>query len=246
MISVSGYPDTMPRPRKRAGIPEKPRRRGPQRDHPNRIHILVKEANTDYAEVGEKVGSHETTIARLASGKAKLTVAWMERLAPVLGVPPADIKWPPATRGMRPVRVRGAIEAGSWAENHEWEPSRQYDVMIPDEPAMRRINLYAGQVQGESMNLRYPPGTVVIFSNVRQGGPDQIKAGRRYHVRRTRADGLTEDTVKLLFKDDLGRLWLKPESSHPEHQAFLPLEGTDGETIEIIGRVRFAVQKEPD
>ena len=64
VVSISGYPAGMParKPRKPASRNAKPR------EYPNRIHELVRANKTTYAEVGEQVGSHEVTIAKLANG----------------------------------------------------------------------------------------------------------------------------------------------------------------------------------
>jgi transcriptional regulator with XRE-family HTH domain len=210
--------------------------------YPNRIAELTKARGMTYATVGEALKAHEVTIAKLANDGQELTFSWMKRLAQVFDVTPAEIIARPAAEGMRRVRVLGAIQAGAWGEHHEWPEEDRYDVMLPDDPALRGLQLYAGEIAGPSMNLRYQEGTVVIFSRVVADA--EIKEGRRYHVRQTRADGQTEETIKTLVKGEDGRFWLRPESTHPDFQEWIPLDGRPGGTIEVLGRVRYAVQRE--
>lgn len=243
-VSVSGYSGGMPKARSSRPPRKKAARSRAPRPRPNRIRELNKARGLTNEIVGEKVGAHPVTISRLATGKIDLTQEWMERLAPVYDVTPGEIAWKPAQAGLRRVRVKGSLQAGEWAETNEWEEDRQRDVMIPDDPELRPVSLYAGEVAGDSMNRIYPAGTVVVLSPVGGTGPDQVREGARYHVRHTRRDGQVEDTIKTLVRGEGGHWWLKPESTHPEHQSWIPLDGVEGETIELIGRVRYAVKRE--
>jgi hypothetical protein len=221
----------------------KPRARGAGRVYPNRIAELTKARGLTYAALGDLVDAHEVTIANLATGSQGLTHEWMIRLAGPLGVQPEEIISKPIADGMRRVRVRAFLEAGDWGETHEWSDDDQYDVIIVDDPALRGASLYAAEIRGQSMNLRYPERSIAVFSRI-VGRPNEIISGRRYHIRRTRPDGMIEETIKTLIRDDAGRYWLKPESSSPEHQAWIPLDGDKDATVEIVGRARFVVHRE--
>lgn len=242
VVSVYDYPFPMPRGSKRAPAKKPSRRIAVPRVYPNRIHELTKLRKLTYADVAEALGegTHSVTIAKLASGTMQLTFDWMKRLARVFHVEPQEIIAKPIGADLRRVRVAGALKAGSFAESYEWSEEDRYDVMVRDLAAYRRLELYAGEISGDSMNLRYPDGSVVVMS---KGGSDLV-VGRRYHVRITRTDGTSEDTIKTLERGEDGRYWLKPESSNPEHQAWIPLDGIPDATVELIGRVRFAVQRE--
>jgi phage repressor protein C with HTH and peptisase S24 domain len=113
---------------------------------------------------------------------------------------------------------------------------------VPDDPNYRSLTLYAGRVVGDSMNRVYPDGTIVVLSRMAQR-PGEILEGKRYHIRRTRAGGLIEETIKTLVRDSKGRYWMQPESDSPEFAA-VPLDGGEDETIELIGRVRWSVRPE--
>lgn len=215
---------------------------------PNRIKELTRAAKTTYAKIAEHFGVHEVTIANLARGKARggtdLTQEWMEKLGAYFGVPSHEIITKPLVAGLRRVKVTGALAAGAWREGFNYDPEDAFDVLIPDEESLRLISLYAGKIEGPSMNKRYADGSVLVFSYV-GASPSDIQVGGRYHVRRTQPDGMVEDTVKTLVKDETtGKFWLMPESTDPAHQEWIPLEGAKGTTVELVGRVRYAVQRE--
>ncbi len=226
------------------------------REYPNRIVELMKARGWTYPQLAQAVQDYAATIDdrgklkttavsmnRLAIGTTELTLEWMRFLAAVFSVAPEEIIAKPIMDGMRRVKVMGALRAGVWAEAHQWAIDEQYEIMIPDDPAMRNVALYAGLLQGESMNRRYPDGAIIILSRITQK-PGEIVEGRRYHVRLTHADGLTEETIKTLARDAAGEYWLKPESDHPEFQEWISLDGKPGTTVELIGRVRGVFHRE--
>lgn len=147
--------------------------------------------------------------------------------------------------GLRSVRVAAHVQAGYWAETWEWTDDEQYEVAVPDEPQLAQFRLYAAETRGPSMNRRWPERTVVVFTNVAETEEAPIP-GKRYVVQRLRADGQREHTVKLLHRDESGKLWLIPESTDPLFQTPISIEdGADDEdTVAIIGRVHFAVTRE--
>lgn len=210
--------------------------------HPNRIRELTKKNKTTYGEIAHELGTSETQIGRLASGGRKLTQDWMIRLAGVLNCTPAEILEKPVAEGLRAIAVSGRVEAGVWAESHALPEEDHYTVMVPDDPNLRGLTLYAREINGESMNLLYPHGSVIVLSNMLQR-PGEILAGKRYHVRVTRADGSVEETIKTLMRGANGTYWLKPESDSPEFTA-IPLKDGDADEVILLGRVRWAVRRE--
>jgi len=57
----------------------------------NRIRELRKKAKLSQAELGEKVGLHQTQIGKLESAGRNLTFEWARRIAGALGVPLVDL-----------------------------------------------------------------------------------------------------------------------------------------------------------
>lgn len=229
------------------GQPARRRARGVRaaRERGNRIFELSQAKGLTYAQIADHCGVSERTIMRLANAKAeRLNIQWMKKLAKVFGVEPEALQARPVSDALRKVRVQGTLRAGAWAESYEWPPDEHYDVMIPDDPDLRDAALYAAEVAGTSMNLRYQPGSVAVMSKITQR-PNEITEGRRYHVQIARVDGTVEDTIKTLTSDRDGKYWLKPESDDPAHQEWIPLEGKPGENVRVVGRVRYVVIREP-
>jgi transcriptional regulator with XRE-family HTH domain len=147
--------------------------------------------------------------------------------------------------GLRRVEVAAHVQAGHWEESWEWEESDRYSVYVPDLPEFQGLRLYAAETRGPSMNKRYSERTVLVFNDVQEACEEPI-VGKRYVVERRRASGEMEHTVKLLYADDDGHLWLMPESDDPRFQAPISVEeGTGNEDIVmIVGRVVFSVTRE--
>lgn len=207
----------------------------------NRIKELMKARAISRDELAELLDAHPTTISRLINGQRKLDLDWMEKFAKALNVSTAEIieERSPA----RVVTVQGFVQAGEWAETWEWDHEQQYDVAVPDDPEFRPFTLYAAEARGPSMNKRYPEGTVLVFTHAIET-EEQVSPGKRYVVERERADGLREATVKVFWIDDAGKPWLLPESDDPRFQQPIALDGDDGDTVRIVGQVRYAVSRE--
>ncbi|RUV17875.1 MAG: helix-turn-helix domain-containing protein [Mesorhizobium sp.] len=143
----------------------------------------------------------------------------------------------------RMVQVKGFVQAGAWAETWEWSDDEVYSVPVPDDPALRAFGLHAAETRGPSMNKRYPEKTVLVFTDLIETGA-QLELGRRYIVERERADGMREATVKTLWRDDGGKIWLLPESDDPRFQEPIPIDGGEDDNVRVVGRVVYAVSKE--
>ncbi|MAU41007.1 MAG: hypothetical protein CMF31_05225 [Kordiimonas sp.] len=185
----------------------------------NRLKTLRQEAGFSQAELGEKAGTTKLQIWRLEHGERQLTQRWMERLAPHLDCRPeeliAEIS-PPDTLTLSPISVIGYVQAGDWAEAHELPEDDRTQVVLPNTaPYSTAFGL---QVRGDSMNLKYEPGDIVVC--VPYADYDkEITTGKCVIVELECFQGLIESTVKELHKDDNGTIWLVPRSSNPIHQA---------------------------
>jgi transcriptional regulator with XRE-family HTH domain len=210
------------------------------REYPNRIQELTRKRGLSYQKIADALGTAYSTIANLAVGKSELTLDWMNRLAPVLGVSPADIiQEQNSITGLRRVPVDSLVHAGQWGRDQKLPDSLRYDVLIPDTEELRGIELYGLAVRGPGMNLRYPEGSTVICSPIAPTQYPDLIAGKRFHVRITRPTGECEDSIRRLEQQD-GTFWLRGESSHAAHQEWVPLAGRDGMTVQILGRVHGA------
>ncbi|MBA1141737.1 LexA family transcriptional regulator [Mesorhizobium neociceri] len=199
-------------------------------------------------EAATKAGLERTYIRDIVQGK-KLSVRTdkLESLARALQLDPGDLSLSKATASpltaLRNVPVTGFVQAGHWAETWEWSDDDVYTEGVPDDPAWRSFTLHAAEVRGPSMNRRYPENTVLVFTDLIETGA-ALEPGRRYIVERERADGLREATVKKLWRDDAGKIWLLPESDDPRFQEPIPIDGGEDDTVRIVGRVVYAVSRE--
>lgn len=139
------------------------------------------------------------------------------------GVPPEWILYgkggpQSAKRPTKPIYLRGYVQAGLWQPNWEWEGEADawQEVVIPRPPRFAGVDLFALEVRGESMNLVYPPGTLLICASVHDL-PDR-QSGDAVIIRRWNDAGDVEMTCKEFRQEPDGSIWLWPRSSRPEHQ----------------------------
>lgn len=206
----------------------------------NRLKELMKEKGISREALAEAIDAHPVTVSKLASGKMRLTDVWVEKLATALAVAPGELF---SALGPRLVTVKGHVQAGHWAESNEWPPDDWYNVPIPDDEEWRGERLYAAEARGPSMDLVFPEGTVIVFTAWVQSEQD-ILPGKRYIVEVERTDGLREATVKTLWQDENGKFWLLPESTDPRFKEAIALDGNEGDTIMLKGRVVYSVRRE--
>ena len=135
------------------------------------------------------------------------------------------------------IAIMGVVAAGLWREVMEY-PQSEWNTFTGaanvNAPLSERFGL---RVEGESMDLLYPPGT--ILECVRYWGDYPVPNGRRVIVQRKRLDGKLETTVKEYLKDASGIEWLLPRSSNPAFQAPIRADqpGDGVESVEIIAVV---------
>jgi phage repressor protein C with HTH and peptisase S24 domain len=141
----------------------------------------------------------------------------------------------PETPSPTSIWVAGYVEAGSFKEAIEWDPSRWYVVDVPVEVRFRG-RAKALEVRGQSMNLEYREGSIVIWVDCLDFRSPQH--GDHVIVYRYAQDDGVEATVKELRVVN-GKRWLWPRSDDPAHQ--LPVDvdqpGDGIASVEIKGIV---------
>lgn len=201
-------------------------------------------AGLSQAALAKLSGVSQQLISQIERGENSST-KHLPKLANALGVGVAELD--PSYSGPAPtarmVKVVGYVQAGAFEDAWEWPEESHYEVPIPSDPRLHGYALLGVETRGTSMNKRYPEGTVLIYTTAIHTH-EQMKPGRRYIIERERADGTREATVKLLWLDDRGKPWLLPESNDPLFQEPLPLSGEDGDTVRVVGQVRYAVSRE--
>lgn len=114
--------------------------------------------------------------------------------------------------------VVGTVEAGSFREAVEWDQSRWYSVDVPIPDRFRKV-AKALEVRGNSMNLEYRQGSVVVWVDVLDFRP--ARDSDHVIVYSSDRNGRIEATIKEYRIQD-GREWLWPRSDDPKHQ--LPID----------------------
>ncbi len=80
--------------------------------------------------------------------------------------------------GVTLVRVKGHVQAGYWAESWELDEVDQYTVPLPPDPEFATLKLHAAELRGQSMNKRWPEGTVIVFTDLIESG-EPVLLGKR-------------------------------------------------------------------
>lgn len=206
-----------------------------------RIKELRKQRGMTQAEVADELGIHLTNYNRLENGRADPSLSQLEHIARILRCEPSELISP--AHSTRSVKITQHVAAGYWSEAPTWDQGEWYEVVVPDDPKLRGYTLYGAEMKGPSMNKRYPEGSALVYTSLMETH-ESLAIGKRYIVEIERADGLREATVKTLWEDESGKAWLLPESNDPRHQAPIAIEGEEGDQVRVVGRVRFAVQRE--
>jgi SOS-response transcriptional repressor LexA len=174
----------------------------------NKLKIArwAKDSGVDKNSVYNFLNSHSNSLDLRTYGK----------LARSSGVPihrlTGDAPEPPSPTALW---VVGTVEAGSFREAVEWDQSRWYSVDVPVPDRFRKV-AKALEVRGNSMNLEYRPGSVVVWVDALDFRP--ARSGDHVIVYNHARDGRIEATVKEYRIQD-GREWLWPRSDDPSHQA---------------------------
>lgn len=137
------------------------------------------------------------------------------------------------------VVVIGSVAAGVWREETEWEPERRFTIAVGPSP-FQGAQRFGLRVEGRSMDLQFPPDTILDCVSIHGLGLPP-ESGDHVIVERKRADGLRETTVKRFHVDEEGRKWLVPESTRPEFQAPIEIDGAEAAEDDEIRVVAYVI-----
>src|SRR6185503_19640172 len=88
-------------------------------DMKNRIKELREAQGLSQQDLAEAAGTSNQQIGRLEKSTRRLTVEWMERLAPPLHVEPAELM--AISTSQHRIRLIGEVRAGRWQQPGEEE-----------------------------------------------------------------------------------------------------------------------------
>lgn len=186
------------------------------------------------AQKGSEGSANVTTLSALAP-VLKTTVEYLLR-----GSNNSTVM--PMVSGVRWVPLVGEVRAGAFLEAFEQE--EPFERLPYTDPQYDRAELFALRVVGNSMDLEYPDGTIVICARAVQAG---ICEGDHVVLRRRDITGKVETTLKEIILNNGGvEFW--PRSSDPKYQTpFVPppQDADDQHTWEIDGVVVSIYRKRP-
>jgi phage repressor protein C with HTH and peptisase S24 domain len=153
-------------------------------------------------------------IVEMRAGKRRIQPNEMPILASLLGLTTKTKKNTTPLTGKHEVKILGKVAVGIWVEQTFIEKDEaetiDYDRM-PGDPSAE--NLFAVIPEGDSMNLVFPTGSILICRHLYSGFAD-VRSGDYVIVERENHD-LREMTCKRLEVADDGDYLLCSESTNP-------------------------------
>ena len=142
---------------------------------------------------------------------------------------------------VQPLVMVGEVAAGIWREAMELPIADQEEVFAAPSAKYPGAGRFCLRVLGNSMNLKFPEGTVLVCIKYMDLGRNPLP-GEFVIVQRVRPDGLTEATCKQYESDGNGGAWLWPRSDRPEHQTPISVSTSDvNEKLTIHALVDSAI-----
>lgn len=130
-----------------------------------------------------------------------------------------DIKFTPNSLQpveMKTVYIRGEVQAGQWKEATEWPREDWVPTYMPPNPFYEKMNPFALKVKGDSMNLMFPDGSIVVAVNYTELGRNPEDGECVVTIRRDPLTDCFEATLKIVQIRDDGSVLLWPRSNNPD------------------------------
>jgi len=172
----------------------------------NKLRHYRQKAGLTLDQVAEAADTSNQMVGMLELGKRKLTQEWMERLAPVLGVSPADL----LNELKRTVPVVGYVGAGAeiYSIDDHLKGTGMFETSAPPQGASD--TMVALVVRGDSMSPAYEDGDTIYYDQIFTADFTHL-VGKRCIVRLT--DGRT--FIKKLRRNGDGQYWLQSHNADP-------------------------------
>lgn len=193
------------------------------------------------AQVARELNIAPARITEMRKGRRQVQQNEMKPLAKLLGLDKTI-----TIKATYEITNLGKVAQGVWLEetlsSGEECKTVAYDRMQGDPSP---DHLFAVTPEGESMNLRFMPGTQLICRRTPFG--NGIYNSGDYVIVQRKAHELVELTVKRLEIDDAGQHWLHSESSDERYKEPWPVgspsvDHHDDTEIAVVAKVIRAVQ----
>lgn len=114
------------------------------------------------------------------------------------------------------IYIKGSVQAGQWTNAAEWPESEWIAFPTPINPRYKNFHTFALSVKGDSMNLLYPEGTIIIVVNFSDLGRNPDSGECVVTMRRDPLTDCYEATLKVVEIKKDGRILLWPRSNNPD------------------------------
>lgn len=182
----------------------------------DQLKVLRRKRGLSQAQLAELIGVEQPTVQRWESGKRMPDLESLQTLAQVLGVTPGSLLDGDALAALGPTLfIKGEVAAGVWRSAAEW-PETDWQTFTGRSDVTAKVEYRFGlRLVGDSMDLLYPPGSVVECVSV--FGHIEALPGKRVVIVRKNDRQEYESTVKELVEQD-GAMWAVPRSTNPAHR----------------------------
>lgn len=113
------------------------------------------------------------------------------------------------------IHIRGEVQAGQWNTAIEWPQTDWIPLTVPLDHRYKSFTTFALTVKGDSMNLLYPEGTIVIAVNFSDIGRNPEDGDCVITIRRDNLTDCYEATLKIIQIKEDGSVLLWPKSDNP-------------------------------
>lgn len=190
------------------------------------LEALRKKRGLSQAKLAELVGVEQPTIQRWEKGKRLPDLDSLTALAAALGVSAGSLLDGGVLQSLGPTLfVKGEVAAGVWNSAAQWPESEWQTFTGRADVTSSAQHRFGLRVRGDSMDLLYPPGTIVECVSL--FGRAEATPGKRVVIVRKNDQQEYEATVKELVEQD-GELWAVPRSTNLGHRPFKLSEAEPG------------------
>lgn len=116
---------------------------------------------------------------------------------------------------IKTIHIRGEVQAGQWNSAAEWPRNDWIPLTVPLDNRYKNFTTFALTVKGDSMNLLYPEGTIVIAVNFADIGRNPEDGDCVITIRRDTLTDCYEATLKIIQIKEDGSVLLWPKSDNP-------------------------------
>ena len=194
----------------------------------DKINTILKERNISASRASIDAGLGPDFVRKLKNAKNYPKIDALFKLAKILNIDvnyfleaiDSNTHYKKSNRQdifLKTIYIQGIIQAGHWNKSIQWPRKDWLPITIPDDPKYKDLPIFALVVKGDSMNLLFPNGSIIItvnFSDLKRKPED----GECIII--TRRDPLTdhyETTLKIVQIRNDDSVWLWPRSNNPDY-----------------------------